>query len=347
MNIVPNEAQTAPRPQNLEPLNFEIAINPLWPGEKLEQSDPRWWKYTRAFSTQLHTIDSFISAIRSGYAFCPVMKGGHRKQENFVSGQHIGLDDDRGILESSIDALAQEAFLASYAAFLYETLSSTPEHPKSRIVFVLDQAITEADQYREAQQALGWLFSGADRSCHEHSRFFYGTKTGRVLKLENILPWATLQAQVVAPYVADLQQRAYVTRDLPPVAKRLVAGTSGAELYISTAIQQETVWLASRSEGSGERHLGLLIAAIKLQSMNLSDWLPVELRAEIDPVAILLPAASANGYIAKYGEITARRTISDGLGYASPRRQPALWDSSLSRNSRLEKMRRVLGSGDA
>ena len=315
------------RPQNSLLLEFKIAINRLWPGEKLPQGHPRWGPYSRAFHPETHTTSALIDCIRMGYSFSPVMRDGHRKQENFESAQHIGLDDDRGIPESSIDALAQEPFLASYAAFLYETLSSTPEHPKSRILFLLDQAITDAAQYREAQQSLGWLFSGTDRSCHEHSRFFYGTKTGRVLKLENILPWVTLQAEVVSPFVANLQQRANVTRDLPPVAKRLVAGTSGAERYISTVIQQETVWLASRSEGSGERHLGLLVAAIKLQSLKLSDWLPAEVRAGIDPVAILLPAASANGYVAKYGEVTARRTISDGMGYARPRPNPDFGNS--------------------
>ena len=177
MNIIPNQAQPGLRHRMMGPLDFGIAINRLWPGEKLPQGDPRWGPYSRAFYCEILTISSLIDNIRAGYSFSPVMKGGHRKQNNFISAQHIGLDDDRGIPESSIDALAQEPFLANYAAFLYETLSSTPEHPKSRMVFLLDQAITDVAQYREAQQALGWLFSGTDRSCHEHSRFFYG-RTG-------------------------------------------------------------------------------------------------------------------------------------------------------------------------
>ena len=136
-----------------------------------------------------------------------------------------------------------------------------------------------------------------------------------------------LKTEVVAPYVADLQQRANSARDLPPVSKHLVTETYGAERYVNTIILQEATWLASRSEGSGERHLGLLVAAIKLQSLKLSDWLHVEVRDRIDPVAILLPPASTKGYIAKYGEISARRTISDGMGYALPRLNPESRDS--------------------
>jgi hypothetical protein len=68
----------------------------------------------------------------------------------------------------------------------------------------------------------------------------------------------------------------------------------------------------------------LLIAALKLASLGLSDWLPAELRERIDIPALLLPAAQANGYIAKYGESMARQTIEDGIAYGRPRPKPDL-----------------------
>ncbi len=55
------------------------------------------------------------------------------------------------------------------------------------------------------------------------------------------------------------------------------------------------------------------------------------IRDEIDPHALLLPAAQANGYIAKYGEWAARQTIADGIAYARPRPDPASWDPSRPR----------------
>ncbi len=61
---------------------------------------------------------------------------------------------------------------------------------------------------------------------------------------------------------------------------------------------------------------------MKLASLSLSDWLPAEIREGIDPHALLLQAAQANGYIAKYGEPSATQTIADGIAYAQPRSNP-------------------------
>jgi hypothetical protein len=61
---------------------------------------------------------------------------------------------------------------------------------------------------------------------------------------------------------------------------------------------------------------------MKLAGLRLSEWLPEEARGAIDPYAALLPAAAANGYIAKYGEAMAHRTITDGIAYATPRAAP-------------------------
>ena len=126
--------------ENLTPLKFEISINTLWPGEKLQQGDNRWQEQTASFHKELHTIDSLVKRVAvDGCAFAPVMRGGYRSRGNFISAQHIGLDDDCGTAASSLQALAEDPFIAAHAAFLYETPSSTPECPKSKIVFVLDQ----------------------------------------------------------------------------------------------------------------------------------------------------------------------------------------------------------------
>ena len=85
------------------------------------------------------------------------------------------------------------------------------------------------------------------------------------------------------------------------------------------------------AEGTGERHKGMLISAMKLASLGLSEWLAAEIRDGIDPHALLLPAAQANGYIAKYGESAFRQTIADGIAYARPRPNPDSRDSSCPR----------------
>ena len=141
-------------------VQFDIGINLLFPGEKLHAGDSRWGKYTANFCKERHTLESLAKRVAvDGCAFSAVMQSNYRTTANFVSAQHIGLDDDRGTTESSLEALAEDPFIADHAAFIYETPSSTPEHPKSRIVFMLDQPFTDAGEYRTAQEAL-WLRNG-------------------------------------------------------------------------------------------------------------------------------------------------------------------------------------------
>ena len=49
----------------------------------------------------------------------------------------------------------------------------------------------------------------------------------------------------------------------------------------------------------------------------------------IDPIGALIPAANRNGYIGKYGEDIARRTIFDGVAYSKPRPIPIKWDNRI------------------
>ena len=112
-------------------------------------------------------------------------------------------------------------------------------------------------------------------------------------------------------------------------------GATPAERYANRAIQQEVAWVANRVEGTGERHKELLNSAMKLASLSISDWLPAEVRTGIDPNALLLPAAQANGYVDKYGVSAARQTITDGLAYARPRPDPGFLKSSRPRIRRV------------
>ena len=185
-------------------IQLAIGINPLWPGEKLPQGDPRWGQYTHSFRKEQHTIESLIKRVAGdGCSFSPVMRNSHREIENFISAQHIGLDDDRGTHESSLEALADDPFIAAHAAFLYETPSSTPEEPKSRILFILDQPFDDAEEYRTAQEALWWKYGATDSQVKEPARFFYGRLNASHITLGNVLYRDVLQEQVIEPYLQE------------------------------------------------------------------------------------------------------------------------------------------------
>lgn len=82
------------------------------------------------------------------------MNGDYRTNENFIFAQHIGLDDDRGTPESSLEVLVEDPFIADQGAFLYASPSSGPENPKSRVVFILDEPFMDAAADRIAQEAM-------------------------------------------------------------------------------------------------------------------------------------------------------------------------------------------------
>jgi hypothetical protein len=199
------------------PVTLEVAINPLWPGEKLPHGDPRWPQHTASFKTERHTLESFAQRVAvDGCAFCPTMKGDYRCKENFISAQHLALDDDRGTPESSLVALAEELFIADHAAFLYETPSSTPDCPKSRVVFIVDRPFTQAEDYRVAQEALLWKFAGTDPSVKDSARFFYGRPGAQHVVLGHVLYRDLLQEEVVEPYLAHLSGNGYKAAEAIP-----------------------------------------------------------------------------------------------------------------------------------
>ena len=100
---------------------------------------------------------------------------GYRKTSHFSSAQTLELDFDQGDDTSSIPYLLTDPFIAEYAAFLYSTLSSTPQAPKSRVVFVLDRPYTDANSYRQARSVLLCKYPQSDQSIKDAARFLYGS----------------------------------------------------------------------------------------------------------------------------------------------------------------------------
>jgi hypothetical protein len=340
-------------------LQFRTPISRLYPAQKLglPPSEKRWARYNASFKSEMHTPESLLAEVASGYAFTAVLGGcqglccgvwcilpehrevpghcgrphGYRANRHFESAQFIASDFDTGDAHSTLDYLLSQPLIAEHSTFLYTTLSHTPEHPKARAVFITDGPFSDAAHYRRAKRAVMAKLPWGDASVHDPARLFYGShpKQGQVHYLGNVLPLEVV-GQLIEAQRAQLEAEQH-RRELPQVPRGTLTGNTSAERYINTAIQQEGAWVASRVEGTGERHKGLLISAMKLASLRLCDWLPAELTDRINVPALLLPAAQANGYIAKYGESVARQTIADGIAYATPRPAPDPKDSSRPR----------------
>mgnify|MGYP000445162653 CR=1 FL=1 len=339
-------------------MRFRLSINRYIPGQKLGIGDGRWGRYNGSFQPEIHSAKSLLDEVEQGHGFCalqggcqlehcgqwccPERKGdlghcgrpkGYRANRHWTEAQHIGLDFDNGDTRSSLDYLLNVPLIAQHASFVYTTLSHTPECPKARVVFVTDVPFTDADYYRRAKRAVMAALPWGDASVHDPSRFFYGTnpKSGTTKYLGGLLPLETVDGLIERHREhLELEQGA---RAMPRIPTSQVLGRTPAERYVNTAIQQEVAWLASRVEGTGERHRGLLLAALKLGSLKQSEWLSAQVRNSIDPLESLLTAAHRNGYVEKYGEEAARRTIADGVAYSKSRQKPSSWNSSGGRRT--------------
>jgi hypothetical protein len=183
-------------------LKFAIGVCRLFPGTKLAQGDPRWGEHTYSFFKASLTITSLVKVVCGhGYAISAVMNGGHRKKDNFISAQHIGLDFDQEDEAASIEGMIKDPFIQAHAALVHETASSTPAKPRGRALFILDQPFTNAEDYREACEAMVWRFKGADEYAKDAARLFFGRKGAKHVVLGNLLYRDTLENEVVQPYL--------------------------------------------------------------------------------------------------------------------------------------------------
>lgn len=94
-----------------------------------------------------------------------------RSIDNWESQQVLALDFDEGL---TLEEAYSNEFFREYAGFLYKTFSHTEEHHKFRVVFVLDEAVTEYRHFQTIINELLVRFPYADQSCKDGSRIFFG-----------------------------------------------------------------------------------------------------------------------------------------------------------------------------
>ena len=174
-------------------VNFKIAISSIELRNKIPPQDPLWPKFNASFENEEMDTHEIMDVIYCGQAITTQHKNHWRTAENYICGQHIGLDFDTEDERSTLKTLTQDKFISRHAAFLHTTISHKPEAPRARVIFLLDRPILQAKNYAMAATALLWLFGSADRQCKDAARFFYGAPDckmeyiGKVLPLELII----------------------------------------------------------------------------------------------------------------------------------------------------------------
>lgn len=127
------------------------------------------------------TLPDFIQHVLSGGAFTPgYFKGRSRNKKTFISSQLLGLDFDQGI---SVADCAAHPFIKQYAFLIYPTPSSTPELPKTRVLFLLSEPVYEVARWEAMQRGMIQHFADwkPDPACKDAARLFYGSdKSGAI-----------------------------------------------------------------------------------------------------------------------------------------------------------------------
>lgn len=136
------------------------------------------------------TISELVKAIENGQTFTRAEMSG-TSSDTWQSQQILLVDIDNTPRDKTpIDhpLIPGEALKLCQSkgiepTFIYPTFSNTPELPKFRVVFVLDEPLTDATKARELNERLTKMFndyrdSCADTSIKDGARLVFGTKNG-------------------------------------------------------------------------------------------------------------------------------------------------------------------------
>ena len=189
-------------------------------------------------------LSDLIGLIEQGCTFRPCAINGS-SDKGFISGQLVGfdIDNERKINGKKVplppdrqlkleDAIAKSKGLGYYPVFAYRTFRAKPLHDKFRIVFCLDQAVTDPHQWKHIYSKLAAVFGTyPDPACKNPSRVFFGTnQKASYTDLEARVDADSLLADYVPPTARKAPTRANTGR-------QKAINTGGLAVDIINAVQ--------------------------------------------------------------------------------------------------------------
>lgn len=208
---------------------ISVGINRTAKG-KIPRDAPKnaWAEFHRGWQYEQMTARDLAANVYRGFSFAPVFDG-RKNRAHFTEAWHIALDFDCGDERASLEILQADDFIDYFCSFAYYTPSSKPHAYRSRVVFILDQPFTNADDYEAALSALAWWFPDSDQSTTDAARFFYGSQGAQVWTNWSILPRPSLD------YVVEEWRKS--SPPAQPIAARPVVATSDTEQQVADALR--------------------------------------------------------------------------------------------------------------
>jgi hypothetical protein len=125
-------------------------------------------------NAEMSLEEMFEAVAGEGFAIAPELTEDEfrtRSERTFKSHQVVLVDVDKGM---TIEELQTNKFFLKYGSGYYTSPSHKEKHHKFRIIFVLEQPMTNADRLRKLYTGLIQIFGG-DEACKDGARLFFGT----------------------------------------------------------------------------------------------------------------------------------------------------------------------------
>ena len=160
---------------------FKISVHPTKWEAKPTTPRERGSLFNNYSYTEL-TLKELADKIDSGHTFCTAqLKNEHRLNKNFIESQVIMLDYDDG--QDWISIVAKLKSKGIRTNLIYNSFSHTEEHPRFRLVIVLDNPVADPAYWKQILTSL-INYTGADKSCKDISRMFFGGNAPIILDNE-------------------------------------------------------------------------------------------------------------------------------------------------------------------
>jgi hypothetical protein len=187
---------------------YKIAIAPMQ-AEKIKPGDSYWSTFNGSFQNKELEDLQIAANLYDGHPITTWHKDNWRSGENYLLGQHIGIDFDTGDKRSAIATLLDDKFISQYANIVYTTPSHTEEEPRTRAIFLLDEPIHQPKNYVSATMALLFIFRTADKKCKDPVRFFYGGRPGycKMEYIGKVLPLSIVKHMIKSVSVAQPRKK--------------------------------------------------------------------------------------------------------------------------------------------
>lgn len=189
-------------------------------------------------------LSDLIGLIEQGCTFRPCAINGS-SDKGFISGQLVGfdIDNEHRVNGKKVplppdrqlkleDAIAKSKEQGFNPVFAYRTFRAKPLHDKFRIVFCLDQAVTDPHEWKHVYSKLAAVFGTyPDPACKNPARLFFGTnKKASYTDLEARVDTDRL----LADYVPPTARKAHTGAN---TGRQKAINTGGLAVDIITAVQ--------------------------------------------------------------------------------------------------------------